>query len=38
LKNLLKAELYRFISEFDLELLIAENVLAIPIHLPLEWP
>ena len=35
LKNLLKAELYRFISEFDLELLIAENVLAIPIHLPL---
>jgi glycosyltransferase involved in cell wall biosynthesis len=35
LKNLLKAELYRFISEFDLELLVAENVLAIPIHLPL---
>jgi mannosylglucosylglycerate synthase len=35
LKNLLKAELYRFISEYDLELLVAENVLAIPIHLPL---
>lgn len=35
LKNQLKAELYKFISEFDLELLIAENVLAIPIHLPL---
>ncbi|MEI8132337.1 MAG: glycosyltransferase family 4 protein [Leptolinea sp.] len=35
IKNHLKDELYRFISEFNLNLLIAENVLAIPIHLPL---
>ncbi len=35
LKNHLKDELYRFISEFDLELLITENVQAIPIHIPL---
>jgi mannosylglucosylglycerate synthase len=35
LKNLLKDELYRFISEFDLNLLITENVLAIPMHIPL---
>jgi glycosyltransferase involved in cell wall biosynthesis len=35
LKNLLKGELYRFVSEYDLELLVAENVLAIPIHIPL---
>jgi hypothetical protein len=30
-----KAELYAFINEFDLELLIAENALAIPLNLPL---
>lgn len=35
MKNHLKDELYRFISEFDLELLITENVQAIPIHIPL---
>lgn len=35
LKNLLKDELYRFISEFDLNLLVTENVLAIPMHIPL---
>ncbi|NLF50566.1 MAG: glycosyltransferase family 4 protein [Leptolinea sp.] len=34
-KNHLKNELYQFISKFDIQLLIAENVLAIPIHLPL---
>jgi mannosylglucosylglycerate synthase len=35
IKNHLKVELYRFISEFNLNLLITENVLAIPINLPL---
>ncbi len=35
IKNHLKDELYRFTSEFDLNLLIAENVLSIPIHIPL---
>ncbi|NMB54098.1 MAG: glycosyltransferase family 4 protein [Leptolinea sp.] len=35
LKNYLKNELYRFVSEFDLELLITENVQSIPIHIPL---
>jgi glycosyltransferase involved in cell wall biosynthesis len=35
IKNHLKNELYRFISGFNLDLLITENVLAIPIHLPL---
>ncbi|GAP20384.1 glycosyltransferase family 4 protein [Leptolinea tardivitalis] len=35
LKNHLKDELYRFISQFDLNLLITENVQAIPIHIPL---
>ncbi len=34
-KNHLKNELYRFVSEFDLHMLIAENVLAIPIQIPL---
>lgn len=34
-KNHLKNELYQFISKFDIQLLVAENVLAIPIHLPL---
>lgn len=35
MKNHLKDEIYRFISEFDIELLITENVQAIPIHIPL---
>lgn len=35
IKDHLKDELYKFISEFDLELLITENIQAIPIHIPL---
>ena len=35
LKNQLKDELYRFIEKFQLEVLIPENVLAIPMHVPL---
>jgi glycosyltransferase involved in cell wall biosynthesis len=35
IKTHLKNELYRFISDFNLDLIITENVLAIPIHLPL---
>ncbi len=31
----LKSELYTFIRDFDLDLLIAENALAIPLNLPL---
>ena len=31
----LKSELYRFVIAFDLELLIVENALAIPLNLPL---
>ncbi len=31
----LKGELYRFIQDFDLDLLLAENALAIPLNLPL---
>ena len=31
----LKAELYRFCADFDLELLVVENALAIPLNLPL---
>jgi mannosylglucosylglycerate synthase len=34
-KRYLKNQLYQFVSKFDLEMLIIENVLAIPIHLPL---
>jgi glycosyltransferase involved in cell wall biosynthesis len=35
LKEELKDHLYKFIDTFDLDLLIAENVLAIPMHVPL---
>lgn len=35
LKNGLKDSLYRFIERFDLELLIPQNILAIPMHVPL---
>ena len=35
LKSLLKAKLYDFIKKFDIQLLIAENVLTIPMHIPL---
>ena len=35
LKNGLKDSIYRFIDRFDLELLIPQNILAIPMHVPL---
>jgi glycosyltransferase involved in cell wall biosynthesis len=35
IKNHLKIALYRFVSKFDLDVLIVENALAIPINLPL---
>lgn len=35
LKEALKDELYRFIAKFHLEVLIPENILAIPMHVPL---
>jgi len=35
LKEGLKSSLYAFIKKFDLELLIPQNVLAIPMHIPL---
>jgi glycosyltransferase involved in cell wall biosynthesis len=35
MKELLKARLYEFIRTFELDLLIPENVLAIPMNLPL---
>jgi len=35
LRSQLKARLYEFIERFDLDLLIAENVLTIPMHVPL---
>lgn len=35
LKNDLKTSIYRFIERFDLELLIPQNILAIPMHIPL---
>jgi glycosyltransferase involved in cell wall biosynthesis len=35
LKERLKDELYRFIAKFDLEVLVPENILAIPMHVPL---
>jgi glycosyltransferase involved in cell wall biosynthesis len=35
LKNRLKDELYRFIEQFRLEVLIPQNILAIPMHVPL---
>lgn len=35
IKNLLKDELHRFIEKFKLEVLIPQNILAIPMHVPL---
>jgi glycosyltransferase involved in cell wall biosynthesis len=35
LRSLLKGQLHRFISRFHIDLIIAENVLTIPMHLPL---
>jgi glycosyltransferase involved in cell wall biosynthesis len=35
LKERLKDDLYRFIEKFQLEVLIPENILAIPMHVPL---
>lgn len=35
IKNRLKEDLYRFIDNFRLEVLIPENILAIPMHVPL---
>jgi hypothetical protein len=34
IKNGLKNSIYRFIERFDLELLIPQNILAIPMHVP----
>ncbi|MEE8397909.1 MAG: glycosyltransferase family 4 protein [Desulfobacterales bacterium] len=35
LRSLLKLHLHNFINEFDIDILIAENVLSIPMHIPL---
>src|SRR5690349_5527347 len=35
LRDYLKDRLYAFIKKFDIQLLIAENVLSIPLHIPL---
>jgi hypothetical protein len=35
LKERLKDDIYRFIQKFDLEVLVPENILAIPMHVPL---
>jgi len=35
IKNSLKNDLYRFIEQFNLEVLIPQNILAIPMHIPL---
>ncbi len=35
LKDHLKKRLYQFVSRFDIDLLIPENALAIPMHIPL---
>ncbi len=35
LRSLLKLQLHHFINQFDIDLLIAENVLTIPMHIPL---
>jgi glycosyltransferase involved in cell wall biosynthesis len=35
LKDQLKDELYRFIEKFQIEVLIPQNILAIPMHVPL---
>lgn len=35
IKERLKDELYRFLEKFDLEVIIPQNILAIPMHVPL---
>lgn len=35
IKELLKNELYRFVEKFKIEVLIPQNILAIPMHVPL---
>jgi len=35
IKELLKDELYRFIEKFNIEVLIPENILSLPLHVPL---
>ncbi len=35
LKEILKNELYRFVEHFKIEVLIPQNILAIPMHVPL---
>jgi glycosyltransferase involved in cell wall biosynthesis len=35
LKETLKEEMYRFIEKFQVEVLIPQNILAIPVHIPL---
>ncbi len=35
LRSLLKPKLHRFLTQFKIDLLIAENVLTIPLHIPL---
>jgi mannosylglucosylglycerate synthase len=35
IKERLKDGLYRFIEKFQLEVLVPENILAIPMHVPL---
>ena len=35
LRSLLKIQLHQFIDRFDIDLLIAENALTIPLHIPL---
>ncbi len=35
IKNHLKAKLYLFIKQFDIDLIVAENALAIPMNIPL---
>jgi glycosyltransferase involved in cell wall biosynthesis len=34
LKEILKTELYRFVEQFKIEVLIPQNILAIPMHVP----
>ena len=34
-KEFLKDKIYRFIEQFNIDLLVAENVLSIPMHIPL---
>lgn len=34
IKNTLKDELYRFVEKFQIEVLIPQNILAIPMHVP----